>query len=556
MSDEEILNEAEEVKQPEETPVVDEIIEVDSAGVDANEDSINLEDAKPTKVEPTFTEETPQFKPVVKSREFVGGLPTTRTTLKDRLERLKSLMNILRDKVDANEVTRADARQVVGALEHLSSEIEDSVFANNEFNNFFDREGAELVQEVSSAGGVKLGISAPKINVGKDVTRISGDGALDYISARSGTGTPRGTPLYASGLRLQLNSFSEVKLVTLNEVLRQQKLELGFESKGASYSGDDVYLIAIITDFLLENVRKTSVDIAGNSDTTLGDLIKVTDIPALLTLGLATIYPTGYPVYRQCTHKDCGHVIEAERDELGLYKPTSMLDFSTVAITNKALLTEDDIAFMAKPMNTPHSVKEVLDYQARLTERIERQTKPFTFTLDSGDEVTIKFKVPSIAEYYDKAGSWAGEIASMVDLALETDTSLSEELRTKQRSALIEEHVMALSCQRHLHWIKSIHIKGEDDISREVIGEETIKKVLALWSRLDKFPEELEKSVLEYKELMTITYTGIVNYACPACNRSQAPEWSPYHSLIPLNMVSYFFTRMGWRKHSRNLPLR
>lgn len=495
-----------------------------------------------------------QFTPVKGNpRDLVGALFNTYLDVDGRTELYENIAVLLKARLDKGELSKEEVSEALVMWRSAIEMAELPLYHHGEYNRVFDREGADFVHGVRGPSGNKVMMIRPGFLPSKESDILAGEAVTQFLASRSGTGVPISVPLWHSGFRIRFGLFSERSLLNLTAMLKQNKLFLGRMTQGASFSGDDVFLVATIVNFILDNVAETSIPTSKKQQ--LLDRILVTDINGLMAAALASIYPRGYPVYHMCSNASCTHKVTPVVRELGDFNPDDMLNFDAMWLCDKNNLTTEDIgALSVKPsIKDTLSFEDVAKYQERVQGRLQAKTTPFKLDLDNL-KVTIHCKVPTIGEYINVANRWVNTMVELVDKVLATDQLVSEDQQVQRREEMLTEYASTMEIGKHLHWVKHIELHSEeDDKTWRIIDPTTIAETMDQWSRLDNFVDDFGTYIQRYKEDMTFAMTGFNNYICPSCGNGQVGNGAKYPSIIPVNMTSYFFTLTEWRSLTRHL---
>ena len=461
-----------------------------------------------------------------------------------------------KDLSDSEEVK--DARQeVVGELEALGSIL----FNDGEFNDTFDRIGSEWRQEIDTDNGTPIKITSPRMrNSGGGV--ISGDQAINFLTGISGVGAMTRIPLWHTGIVVTMDSFTEDSLLELNVKIGSIRSEAGRDTKGATFTGDDVLIVGVILDFILKNITNTTIS-KKMSVKELRDIILVSDIPSLIVGALQVIYPKGYPLYHPCTNviteqgkPPCEYAVEGTPalKTLGDYKPDSNMSFKKTLWIDKTLITEEAIEHMSASDNS-HHINAVRKYQKALNLEYDEGCTKVVMRNDVRSKITVYFKTANITSYITEGTNWVNGIAKKVNSIMVNSVVTDPDKKQLERQGFMFQYTRMMELLKQSSWVSHIEIidKGDGNSKTIVNDEKSVKRALAVISNFDGGRSKFKTAVLQYKETANIAFTGLPNYTCPGCGNSQTDADSSRPTLIPLNMVGYFFTIMEWRALTRML---
>lgn len=442
---------------------------------------------------------------------------------------------------------------LVEALYHVAVNMH-----GKDYESFFKNNINTLVQSVTGDKGSPIRITYQNTNIDENITQLSGNIAKRYLTKLTKTGSTTKFPLWHSGITLTIDPFTEQEMLDLNVALASHQITLGMETRGASFTGDDVHIASPIVDFILEHVVDSNLK--DWNRTSLNKLISSKDIPALAAGALSAIYPSGYPVFHPCVttnenNEPCKYNIIAKRKDNGDYAPDSKVDFTKILwVIDDAVSYEDRLHMTGGSRSKTQ--EEIKAYQTRLAGRISPDSKRATiWTKETvGGTVTIEviFKTPSIAEYANTSNVWINSVKKMAEAALSVDEDLTNQNKDEKRNKLLNSYATVIDLVKHAGWIDYIAIK-EPDLAEKVISEvAAIKDSLETFIMLEGVKETFEKAVQRYKEESIIAWTGIQNYECPVCKKGQTDPNSKTPSLIPINMLGYFFSTMALRRQTRH----
>lgn len=472
--------------------------------------------------------------------------PNVRSTPTEHMERLKEYRAVIENAEGSDEKIEA-FNDLFNAYQALFT----TIFDEGEFDRTFDREGSEWVQSIEGEQGKPVRISNPKFNLDKTADTLEGLNAMRYLSSITGVSTVSRIPCWHSGLVITIDSFKERELLDLNQSLIRNRMDLGNNTKGASFSGDDVYTTAVLLDFIIDHVLDTNL--IDWDRTKLRELMLTLDIPAILVGTLAAIYPKGYPLFHQCANvplNKCNYSITAKRTpDLGDFVPDTMLDFRKTLWVDKTKLSIEDRVHMSKVKPT-YTFEEIKAYQMRVNKLGKYESGVSLFKNDE-TEIFINFKIPSLKTYGDVCSNWCITISDMVDKMLKMDKGLTDEERATARNDALNSYALTLDLLKQSNWIDYIRTTDSSGVSRRIIKAKDIENALEIFSRLEDFNETFTKAVLNFKEDMTFAFTGLPNFECPECHSGQILPGAKNPSLIAINAVSYFFTLMEWRNLTR-----
>lgn len=455
------------------------------------------------------------------------------------------------ERLEKEEPTGKQIDEFSSLLEAFQEVIANN-FPNNEYLKVFTRESSDWVQRINGEKGRTIGISNPVFALSKNSNELEGSNAIRFLSSAVGVGHVMRIPLWHSGIVLTLDAFKERKLLDLHQTLIRQKMDIGTNTKGASYSGDDIFVTKTIIEFILEHVIDTTL--LDWDHRKLQKLILVNDIPGIIAGALASIYPRGYPLFHQCINTlrgSCNYSIEAKRNEiLGDYLPDRLLDFRKVWFVDNSRLTITDKTFMSCIKPT-HKVEEILDYQKRVNNLKDWEEGRKVYENDT-IEVIVNFKISNLEDYFQSCTEWCTRVADMADKVMSLDNTIDEKTRSDVRNDTLNQYAITVKLLRQTNWIDYIRVVDSEKFVRKIIDPKTINSALEVFGQINEFDTAFHSAAQSFKEDSTFALTGLPNFKCPSCGDGQTAPNSKHPSIIPMNMISYFFILMVWRNRTRS----
>jgi len=415
-------------------------------------------------------------------------------------------------------------------------------------SQFFDDTYQRLVdaanrdwKQVVEVDGNKLRImkrSAAKPTGGK---KLQGQAAIDFMNSQiNGTGSVK-VPLWNSGITVLLGNFKELEYMEVIAKIALSRMELGASTRGALFSGDDVYITMEVVDFILSKVMASTLKDSSKSN--LKEHILVSDIPTLLAGALSALNPKGYPINHTCVNVakgECTYGTKIEEKD-GKYKQYGMVDFKKLLWVDRGRVSKE-LGRLVNASWESVSNEEVKKMQASLLP--DQIIGPLES--DAG-----LFKIvgqhPNLADYQRLSTEWINEVINAVNRVMVTADDATERERIETRVREIETFQETIGRRRNIAWIKEIIMEiPDEDESIVMEGEEAIAGILD--QQLGTlYAEEIDEGIRDYKDACTISVVGLPNFECPVCHSSQTDS-SRYPSLIPLNLITYFFNIGEWKR--------
>lgn len=388
--------------------------------------------------------------------------------------------------------------------------------------NAMERSGSTWRQSVPHSGGELEGTYARfREKPGSHV--ISGDSAVIRLQQHLRLGSSYRVPLWNSGFWVTFRAPDEPALMELERSLTNDKIDLGRQSYGLTYSNTTAIFNDRVVNFAMEHIWNTSVKVPQGFD--LREIMSNHDISALLMGLAAAIWPDGFNHSRVCIANPdkCQNTIE----ELISIPKTLMVD--------TAALTSWQIAHMSKVSNSIMTLEEISRYKQEMVIAQERQ---IVLCKDTHKEITLNMRIPNVNEFITAGNVWINQMVQMVD------TALGKEVSNEKRNQYIINHGKATNLRQYGQWIYSIKM-GESIVE----DRETLDKLIGVLSGDDDTRVEFMQAISDYIAASTVTVVGVPSFVCPKCkgvNRSTKGH-PTITEAIPYDPLQVFFGLLAQR---------
>lgn len=377
------------------------------------------------------------------------------------------------------------------------------------------RETAEYHQRIDSERGpLCAGIPNLKFNTGE---KVGGVRAVLRVRSLLGMGSILQIPLWHSGFWITIKAPSEGALLELQRRLIDEKINLGRNTHGLAFANTSVFIAGWLIDFVFAHIYDTTVK--GEFD--MRKHIKVLDIPTIIWGLACTIWPNGFQYSRACIAdpEKCNHVIHEK------------LNLSKIHWVDRNSLTQKQINHMMSRGGTSMTIESVEAYQKEFQRGMGR-----TIHFGDNDQLAITFKTPNVDEYIESGYKWINNIVSMIDAAM------TSERNDTVRNIRVAEIGKATSMRQYAHWIESIDAAGmiADDV-------ETIEQIVDTLSSDDAIRTKYFTEVIRFIDDATMSLIAIPSFECPSCNQTQKAPHERFPHLLPIDVMSSFFTLLVQR---------
>lgn len=430
-----------------------------------------------------------------------------------------SLMNLTPDEFNAlvEAYPRLNALSGKEGQEWLMSLSRgvDHMMNGGSLNDSLSRDGSKWRQSYNVEGD-ELGIARPRLQSKEGGSVLSGERALLRATNMLGMGATIQVPLWHSGIWVTLRAPSDGALLELDRRISNEKITLGRHTSGMLFSNTMIYTQSFVVNFILAHIQDATV--RDNSPEALRRMIRCTDIPTLIWGLVCTIYPNGYPFSQPCTvdPSKCLHVVK------------TTLSISKLSWTDNTALSEEQRRHMQK-RNTKHTEEQIMAYQ-------ERHRFGNTETKTITDDLRVVLEVPSIERYQEAGFAWVDGIAKMVE------DSFGVSLKGEERDAYILDQGRLTALRQYSHWISRVEM-GDDSVE----DRETIEALMGTFSSEDSVSTPIFEEVGKYIDRSTISLIGLPKYNCPECGGKVGDHDETHRHILPLDMVTIFFTLLDQR---------
>lgn len=379
------------------------------------------------------------------------------------------------------------------------------------------RPSAEFSQYPKTEGGQQLGAGAPTFK-DKPGTLLTGERAQLRVKALLGMGSVVQVPLWHSGIWVTFKAPDDSSKLELQRRLMQEKVDLGRLVHAMIYSNHSVYIAQWLLDFAFAHIYSSSFKEDAEKKQYLRDQIVSMDIPLVIWGLLCVMYPRGYPYAKACVAdpSKCNYVIREQ------------LDISKLLWTDTRSLTEWQLAHMSD-RKAVHNADVLSRYRKDFVAGRNR-------TVSIDPRVKITLRVPTVNDYTTAGSRWVQGIVTLVDRAFGLEPN------DDQRNVFINEQSKANNMRQFIHWIDSVEIAG---MSHPIEDRETLEMTINTLSQRDDIAEEYYTAIGKFIDDSTISVVAIPSHSCPQCGDEVKSELPRYPHLLPLDVMSTFFTLLG-----------
>lgn len=385
-----------------------------------------------------------------------------------------------------------------------------------------EREGSEWTDGIDTGGPQLERPGAPK-QINDKSRKISKENQLAYLNSRSGQGGTYEGFLPRSGLWVRLRQPTLEELVTLQTELQALKLNLGAETKGASYSHADFIMLDLITTLALQCVIGSNKTFNTPSD--LEHEITLFDEAALHHSLAATLFPGGFNYSNPCI---------ADPDVCSAVE-TWKMNMANIIYYDNNVFSAEQRKFIAK----------------RFAPATEDDFKAYRNAFSIGNakviwlgNIGLKLAEPTIAARRASGKQWYDGLIEM------SQGVFNEPPHGNSRLNYIRKLKDATTATQYSHWVTAIYDKDDDamDFEDQLYTDdpelilEYMKGTLSTPEYSTRFAEAIEA----YCNESIIVLVGLVSHNCPVCGTEQGRAFNErLPHISPIDVVITFFTLAG-----------
>lgn len=468
------------------------------------------------------------------------AVPMTSATRDELIQASSDMVKHLVETVGEKE-----ARKRMGEFNQRLGSAYRGHWQESEYESLFAQD-QDWGQSVDSERG-PIRIAPQKVNAAAGP--LTGRAALLTVQSALGLGRPNRIPCWHSGLILAVSGFKESEFLDLVMSVTEARIDIGYDTNGLLFSGNDVNIVSEIARFVLRHVTACNIRgwLPGDTET-LAQNLKVMDIPALLAGALAAIYPSGYPTVHRCKNSGtpkCDYSSEMKLDVDGIeFHMDSMLDFKKCLFVARKRISQSARRFMSAAWGT-HTLEQIAQYQEEFN-TLEPITGPMS---DSGASIRLALRQPNLVTFEDAGRFWVNSVVDIVNAVMDKVRDGDANTRERRRADMFRTAKQRLDLQKYAAWIANIQIQVEGQDEASLIEElESIFDALETIADDRPMKKRIIAAVDDYRVRSQVSFTGIPNWSCPSCGEPQRDPADAPNGLIPMDMVSYFFIIMGSRQ--------
>jgi alpha-D-ribose 1-methylphosphonate 5-triphosphate synthase subunit PhnH len=385
--------------------------------------------------------------------------------------------------------------------------------------------------ECQTINGETVGLHAvsPRPNSAANISNLTGSDAVMVMQTLMGKCELIKIPLWHSGFWVTIRTPTDAQLMSFDNAISREKVELGRATNGNIFSSEDFILHDEIFKFFKDLLYKNPFENATIEE----DLIKLIKLPdiQLIAWGIATsIYPKGFDYYR-------GDISDGE-DITKANIIQGKLDLTKLLFVDKTRLSTKQIQHMLKYRNTLVPKEDVLAYQKQFEKPIDREIIiDEVKEKDAENKLSIQLTVPNLERYFNNG------YALLEKCTQDVNKIFVNESDADRRKSLILSTSLSRVIGTYGHFIKQVKISCSSSIGgveTENIYEddETISSWIDTASSDENYRTKLQTEITRFIEDVTIALIAI-----PSSSKKEDSETlsTNFPHLVPLNASIVFF---------------
>lgn len=488
------------------------------------------------KQEKTRPASVPSYR-ALRDGEAVNYHPVEAINIALTMDLLKDLDTKLKE---AGELSDAQAE----IFEQTMKVLADTRFSNDATVRRMEQEDASTwTQKPGHDGSQPIRIVSSRLNTETllSQTTIRGKRAVNLINSINSNGLSTCIPLWNSGIVIWIENMRVTdKVMLINEILNLNR-SLGQSMGRSLYSAHDSVINSAVLDWVLDFVTTSSLKTSDKE--TLKRHILVDDIMTIMAGALQCLYPNGYPLNYRCINTltgQCDYSVPVLTPD-NKFNAGGLLEPAKTLWVNTKDVTSDDYDVMGANQNTV-TIEQVIEYQNRRN-KINRRVVVIDRPEDS--RVVAVLKQPSLYDYETKSKRWITAVEELTNRLL-AKANIEDSRAARQRA--ITKTANILQAYDNMGWIDHFEINTWDHnlgewhtVKTEEGDMDACEGVVESFVTVEEQIDALKKGIEEFKATSTISVIGLSNFTCPKCNSGQTKDDHKHPSLIPVNLVSYFF---------------
>lgn len=404
--------------------------------------------------------------------------------------------------------------------------IESTMSESETMTSVADRPGSYWNANPTHEG---MPITAAKTRVAfskQNNSLVQGSDALRLYDSFTSSGRTFEIPLWHSGIWIYIKRPNLAASLTLDSKIATDKINLGRDTRGASFSNSDFFISKNVLDLVMDHMYDHTVK--GADKDTVRSLIDVRDLPTI-AWGLAlTEYPSGFPYEQPCVSNPdkCNHVTQ------------EVINLHRIHRVDDNAFTDKQREYMSR-RNVKRTIAEIEEYR--------KSTYPKDATKTINKNIKLVLSCPTADENIASGYAWANEIRTATTKAF--TMSISDEQRTQYEI----NHSLATRLRTYSHWVKAIVMTDADgENTNRVEDRDTIYQLLNTMSSERQQRNLISDAIKDFMVESLNVLIGTPNFQCPSCNSYMMDPKGPMRKIIPWDAMSVFFSLQQF-KLQRNM---
>lgn len=367
-----------------------------------------------------------------------------------------------------------------------------------------------------------VGANRPNVKNGKHKKgeRLTGKEAMIRVRQEMKIGDFINIPCPHTGIWITLLVAGEDEMVNFHTRILTTKSVLGRRTAGLVFSNSDTVIMRHLWDLIHSMIVNTSLGGSVNKKE-LANLIRVQDIPLIVSGYMAARFSSGYPLAQPC------QIDPTKCNDISISK----VNINRMTIIDNARLTDVQRAHMRN--RNGHTVEAVLAYQEYFS-AISKNVRLIT------PGVRVVLTAPSIDQKQKAGDAWIDSIEDAVTL------SFKDTMTRDERVQYISKQASVSALRNYAHWVARIdYLDADGELDGFIEGENDIYEQLTELSKDEVFKAAFYKEISSFINDMTVGIVAVPRYTCPACKQRQPAVNGHFPDFTAVNIERCFFTLLS-----------
>ena len=332
--------------------------------------------------------------------------------------------------------------------------------------------------------------------------------------------------LWNSGFWITIRPPQNEDLINLYTKLTKEIEYVAEDTTLFGFSNISAVFYKIAWEYVLEHLVDTSLNV---NPKYLSKYVSILDMDTVLLGILSQIFYNGFSTSLLCKNN---YVLDEDNKPKCNFMYDVTLDLPKLLWVDTSRLDTEMMNIISKRGPKTQDINSVKAYQNKL----KPKDNVTVVNLNNGKRLELTLSIPSINESFNTSELFLLEIKKSINKSLasipEEERENVEELKTKFLTLANKSLFLGI----YSHFVEKMKL-GEFETDNRA----TIVEALKTLSSNPKDVNNIIDKIHNFITINSITTIAIPDFICPVCGASQSDE-PVFEHLVPVNMVSYFFT--------------